>query len=83
MKVKQLIELLKSYPESMEVWTAQDPEGNGFNKLTGISDEGSYVEVGETWTDNLFHDEDFEEMDTDNTPVYNKKDFKKVLVIWP
>ena len=34
MTVQELIEKLKKFPPEMEVWTAIDDEGNGYNELS-------------------------------------------------
>lgn len=56
MKVKKLIELLKTYPENFQVILAKDGEGNGFSPLSDDS-EGIY-EAECTWSGHLLHPDD-------------------------
>jgi len=36
MTVKQLRDQLKAYPDNLEVWVSQDPEGNALYELAGL-----------------------------------------------
>ena len=67
MKVHELIEELKLYPENMEIYTASDEEGNDINNLYFVTPE-FMNEFGE-----IVHEDD----------LYKDDYRESVLVIYP
>ena len=59
MKVKELINFLSKLPQDLEVLTAIDEEGNGFNH---ISDDGVSIIKFDEYLDSV-HPDDYNEYD--------------------
>lgn len=73
MKVKELIELLKTLPEDHEVILSKDGEGNSYSPL---SSHGTYMYLPEsTWSGEIFSEEDAEESEL----LYGEN----AVVFWP
>ena len=76
MTVGELIKLLKLFEPTDQVVLQKDAEGNGFSPLAG-AEEGTYFPTN-TWSGEVPHPEDVEEMDEDQ-----KKNAVACVVLWP
>lgn len=72
-KVRELIEKLKTFDPELEVWISRDEEGNGFNPLAW--DFGKY----------LFDPEEKSPVDEECSDCYglDRSDFPTVVILWP
>ena len=89
MTVKELIEELGKFPEDMKVILSKDPEGNGFSESADcwdyyydgediISEEDIIDQYDDTYYGEVIPEEKIEEI-----LEQAKKDYEKVVVIWP
>lgn len=82
MKVRELIEALKNLDPETQVVMAQDPEGNGYYKLSDL-DEGT---VSPDELSQYFIDTYYSNQHTDEQCCLEpgeREGFPKVICLWP
>jgi hypothetical protein len=75
MNVKELIELLQTYPQDALVVQSKDGEGNGFSPVSDLG-PGKYI-AESTWSGDLINEDDLEEYGADEDSVVD------AVCIWP
>jgi len=73
MKVKDLVKALQELDQELEVITAKDAEGNGYNSLYYLPSNVYCPELEESWIDTVYYEDSFDEYedDHDERPIVN------------